>query len=369
MNFLTIYPACTEKEIPKDPFQIPYNLMKTYDVKATFACWKVSNDEVRSKVKGLKIKKLLHFSSNEEITILLFIILHARSIDWLNLYFLNKSRLFITKIYKLLNPKGHVYIKMDAGGYLIDRLEIFNKLDDQMLKKIDIISCETKSMSKVFTQKLKRNIVYVPNGYSGQSRKVCCCKKNIFITVGRLGTTQKNTEFLLEAFAQSSKYHNWELHLIGPTEEDNMCCRKFTSIIEEFYDRYPELKDRVLFLGPIYDRDNLKKEYDYAKVFLLPSKWEGSPIVIPEALSSGLHILASNEVMLAKDLEEVGYAKTLPYWSTSAWTEAIVNETKRDWMHVNYQAIIDYANTEYSWENSCKKLYKAIMEIENGEKK
>ena len=191
-------------------------------------------------------------------------------------------------------------------------------------------------------------------------------KKNIFLSVGRLGTIQKNTEGLLEAFAQSSKFHNWELHLVGTVKEDNSNCRKYQSIIDEFFCRYPDLKERVIFLGPIYDREKLKKEYDVAKVFLLPSRWEGSPIVIPEALSSGLHILASKEVMLAKDLEKDGYAKTLPYWSTSAWAEAMIEETKLDWNQVDFQNIIDYADKEYSWRSSCEKLYKAMLDIENG---
>ena len=371
MKFLTIYPACSEKEIAKDPFQIPYNLMRNYEIESTFACWNVLKSEIEKNVSGLKIKRLLHFTKNEEITILLYILVHARSIDWLNLYFLNYSRLIITKIYKILNPKGHVYIKMDAGGYLIDRLEIFDKLEKHLLDKVDIISCESKSMSRIFSKKLKRDVIYVPNGFSGQTVKkdLEVKKRNIFLSVGRLGTIQKNTEGLLEAFAQSSKFHDWNLHLVGTIEEKNICCRKFSSIIKEFYEKYPELKERVIFLGPIYDREVLKKEYDEAKVFLLPSKWEGSPIVIPEALSSGLHIIASNEVMLAKDLEKKGYAKTLPYWSTSSWANEIVNETKRDWKNVNYQAIVDYANKEYSWESSCEKLYTAMMEIEHEKKK
>lgn len=369
MNYLTIYPACSEKEIPKDPFQIPYNLMVEYNISSYFACWKISKSEVEKKLKGIRIKKAPHFTNNEEISIVLYIIFHARQIDWLNLYFLNRSRLFITKIYKLLNPKGHVYIKMDAGISLLDRLEVFDKLDRQLLKNVDLISCESKCMSEIFSDKLDRKIIYVPNGFSGQSVYKEFDKKNVFLTVGRLGTTQKNTEGLLESFAQSSKYHNWELHLIGPIEEDNDCCRKFSSIIKEFYNRYPELQERVIFLGPIYDRDALKNEYDNAKVLLLPSKWEGSPIVIPEALSSGLRILASNEVMLAKDIEKVGYAKTLPYWSVSAWRDAIIEETKRNWDKFNYHEIVDYANEEYSWQRSCEKLYTAMMEIENEKKK
>lgn len=368
MKFLSVYPACGDNEIPKDPFQIPYNLKKKYNIKAGFACWNISKEKTEKNLNGLEIKKIFKLFSNENLTILIYIIIHARNIEWLNLYFLNKSRLLITRIFKRLNPKGHVYIKMDAGGYLVDKLDIFDKLDKDQLNNIDIISCESKEMSKIFSEKLNRTILYVPNGFSGETRTFNHKKKNIFITVGRLGTTQKNTEGLLEAFALSSKFHNWELHLIGPVKEDNECSRKFQSVIDEFFERYPDLKTRVIFLGPIYDREKLKREYDDAKVLLLPSKWEGSPIVIPEALSSGLHIMASNEVMLAKDLEKVGFATTLPYWATSAWADAMVEMTKRDWDNVNYQKIVDYANAEYSWESSCEKLYTAMKKIENEKK-
>lgn len=367
MKFLTIYPACTENEVFKDPFQLPYNLKKRYNIEASFVCWKINDLNVIKQVKGLKIRCIKKFINNEVITILLYVALHAKKIDWLNLYFLNKSRLIIAKVYKMLNPKGHIYVKMDAGGYLIDHLEIFDSLNSTDLKKIDLISCESKCMSRIFSEKLGRPVIYVPNGFSKQYKYENHEKKklNYFLTIGRLGTMQKNTEGLLEAFAISAKFHDWCLRLIGPIGEDNLYCRKFSTLIEDFFEKYPNLRERVIFTGEIYEREKIKQEYDKAKVLLLPSKWEGSPIVIPEALSSGLHILASTEVMIAEDLKEVGYAKTLPYWSTSAWVEAIIEETKLNWNKVNYQKIIDYANAEYSWESSCDKLYAAMKQIEN----
>ena len=61
-------------------------------------------------------------------------------------------------------------------------------------------------------------------------------KENLIITVGRLGTYQKNTEMFLRALAQVD-LKDWKVCLIGPIE------KKFQSIIDNFFKQYPEKID------------------------------------------------------------------------------------------------------------------------------
>ena len=108
-------------------------------------------------------------------------------------------------------------------------------------------------------------------------------RENVILTVARLGIEQKATDLLLEAFALiAQEIPGWTLRLAGPVAEEFMPFR------ESFFAEHPKLKERILFLGEITDRKELAKEYKRAKIFALPSAWEGgNPNVVAEALYSG----------------------------------------------------------------------------------
>ena len=94
---------------------------------------------------------------------------------------------------------------------------------------------------------------------------------------------------LLEAFAAiSEKYANWNLRLIGSIEKE------FEPYINNYFDIHPELKNRVTFPGVISDRSQLEKEYANAKIFCLPSAYEGFALAAVEALSRGCYIIGSD---------------------------------------------------------------------------
>lgn len=109
-------------------------------------------------------------------------------------------------------------------------------------------------------------------------------KENRIFTAGRLGTGEKATDVLLEAFASiAARIPDWNLCLAGTVEP-----RWEKEYLAGFWERFPALKGRIRFLGQISDRDALYREYLKAKVFALPSKKEGGcPNVIAEALYAG----------------------------------------------------------------------------------
>jgi len=109
--------------------------------------------------------------------------------------------------------------------------------------------------------------------------------------VGRLGTEQKATNVLLEAFAQAAGLlPEWELHLVGNMEEE------FGEYLDRFWEQFPNLKERIRFMGQITDKEALYKEYLEAKIFALTSTWEGgTPNVIAEALYAG-DVIATTKI-------------------------------------------------------------------------
>nr|WP_242946847.1 hypothetical protein [Clostridium haemolyticum] len=107
-------------------------------------------------------------------------------------------------MYKRLNPKGKIYLKLDCSHKLIDKILSLNsikyKLLNKYLDKVDLISVE----QKILTKKLKNilpiqsdKIVNIPNGvdYKYLEEKNIYYdfskKENIILSVTRVGAKEK----------------------------------------------------------------------------------------------------------------------------------------------------------------------------------
>lgn len=106
--------------------------------------------------------------------------------------------------------------------------------------------------------------------------------KAILVHVGRFNE-QKNHGGLLEAFRLLLKpCPNTELWLLGDGELRDQV---------ESYARSLGIRDRVRFLG---SQENVYPYLHDADVFVLPSRYEGMPMTVIEAMGTGLPIVASN---------------------------------------------------------------------------
>ena len=135
-------------------------------------------------------------------------------------------------------------------------------------------------------------IRYIPNGYDDIEypidRAECRSKKkNAIITVGRLGSEQKNSEMFLSAIERA---HNdvAEYYFIGPANE------AFGAKVADLEDRRPELASRIHIIGNVANKLELYEYYKFAKCFVLTSRWESFGLVLVEALAHGDYILATD---------------------------------------------------------------------------
>lgn len=364
MQFLTLSPECRNIELVKDVGQIPYVLGSEYediDTKIVASCIKMDGPN-HENVKGLKLihRPMLFHSS--ELTGLIYLLFHSKKIDWLSLHHAGRRSLYWTKLYKFLNPKGKVYLKLDMDFRSCDMYDS-NEWERSIFTKnteiIDLITVETQAIKDRIQKYSERDIKILGNGYckSDIEPDITAKRKNTFITVGRLGTEQKATEVLLEAFAQSVQFHDWNLVLVGSIEES------FKPQVDSFFMKYPKLKDRVVFKGEINDRTTLYKEYCTARVFLLPSRWESWGLVIGEALSCGLRVIVSNLVPPMKEMtNNQEFGQIVPADDMVALRDAIIEETKKELDFDKINEIKDYAESQFSWSRICNHLYDLLKE-------
>ncbi len=236
--------------------------------------------------KSVKMEFLPSGSTAEKIQ---YMERHAEEIDGLLCYGCYKSYFQVAETYKRLNPKGRIYSGLDMNSWWADRI-LWNETDFKtFMGRCDVIATSCHAMQDHLNEKWPWKIEYVPNGYYDffpQSPPAFQEKENVILTVGRLGTEQKSTHVLLEAFAKiADRMPDWSVRLVGNVEQG------FEAFREEYFKRFPALSERVRFVGPIADRRQLFGEYRKAKVFALPSNWEGgTPNVIAEALHGGCAI-------------------------------------------------------------------------------
>lgn len=365
LRFVTLYPMCPNIGLAKDVGQIPYTLAKDFNIDAHLVSSMI--DMAGSNIDETKVLHLEHYPlilSSAGITGSLYILRNAKKIDWLNIYHCGRKAYYWTKLYKLLNPKGKVYLKLDLDFRscdIFDSQEKKRKAFVKIIKIMDLVSVESSAIKERIEPYVGHNIKLISNGYQNvdESALKYTKKKNLFLTVGRLGTKQKATEILLEAFAKSANQHDWNLELIGSVEPE------FIPHIKNFFIEHPELKSRVLFRDFINTRKDLIQEYRKAKVFVLPSRWESFGLVVPEALSCGCRIIISDQVPAKLEMTCNGkYGKIIPVDNINALAEALRAEAAETYTDEMTSEIEKYAAENYSWKKICKALLEYMQDVE-----
>lgn len=154
-----------------------------------------------------------------------------------------------------------------------------------------------------------------------QTRKELSTEDNLVLGhVGRFAL-QKNHSFLLDIFAEVLKLRN-DARLVlagdGETLDDTLLKAEKLGI-----------RDKILYLGLRHDISALMNAFD---LFILPSFFEGLPIVGVEAQATGLPVIASSGV--TKELPIGSLAEYIPLSeSAKLWAEKIVaasDYTRRD---------------------------------------
>lgn len=123
-------------------------------------------------------------------------------------------------------------------------------------------------------------------------------RKKIILAVGRLNDPLKGFDRLLEAFAQINT-KDWILQIAGGHLKDDS---KLFEIVEK-----NQLNDRVQFLGKVSEMDRL---YAEVGMFVIPSRSEGFPNALCEAMVAGVPCISFDFIAGPRDIikdEEDGF--------------------------------------------------------------
>ena len=299
MRWDTLFLPAQNENLMKDVGLIPYFMMKEFGFDAYIVSFETGKfTYLEKEVKGLQ--HIVVKNNGRLISSIKYIVKNAKKIDVLNLYHWGRITLICSKLYKALNKKGKLYVKLDMD---LNGLEVIkeSKKDKKVLGKIiktaDLVTVESKRIHEALMKIYGGEIKYLPNGFYFSNNELKLNKKKQILTVGRLGTKQKATEVLLNSFARiAEKIPEWNLVLVGSVEPS------FDSFLCKYWEENKSLKKRVIFTGKITDKEQLNAYYSDSSVFALPSRWESFALVLLEAMSSGCYIVSTDGVSPIFDL-------------------------------------------------------------------
>ncbi len=156
----------------------------------------------------------------------------------------------------------------------------------------NIISANSKSAITAMKGYVpKHKLMFLPNPLPAakpEHNPAIEVRENLILFTGRLHP-QKSIDTLIKAFAQIENPRDWRLCIIG----DGPLRANLENLAKNL-----NLKDRIEFTGRTQDP---YPYYARAKIFVLPSLYEGTPNALLEAMSCGAVPIISNQVIGAQE--------------------------------------------------------------------
>lgn len=239
------------------------------------------------------------------------------------------NKLFVSGIAGKISGAKRIILHSHASGVDGNHRKlkmIYHKCCRRFLKFIgsDFVSCSDLAAAWMFPNLSQSKVTTIKNGvdlekfrFNPQARMMV--RHNLGIenatVLGHIGrfAYQKNHTFLIDIFAKLKKQMpNAILLLIGEGDLEPIIRNKVTCL---------GLNNDVIFYGTSNKAFELYQAMD---VFVLPSKFEGLPLVGVEAQASGLPVIFSDKVTRKAKLTDNVYFLPVEDGNDSVWIEKIV---------------------------------------------
>jgi len=238
-----------------------------------------------------------------------------------------------------LNPRTWYYFFYTLSNSILEKISF------SLAKEIVAVSTMIEKELISFCDIPARTIRTIYNGVDPNefSPVKKLHKKIIGIFVGDIRTNRKNLDSVLLAMREIPKLNLW---VIGDDRGS-----AFPKLTKEY-----ELDGRVTFLG--YRRD-IHKILPRGDIFVFPSRYDPCPLVIMEALASGLAVITSKQTGNWKIASTAG--KTIDNPENIVKLRKVISE-----LVDSPEIIIKYKNEarkialEHSWSKVCQKYFEVI---------
>ncbi|MBW6409247.1 glycosyltransferase family 4 protein [Clostridium weizhouense] len=341
--------------LTKDVGLIPFVMQKYYNYSSSIITMHKEDNLIDNNIylDNMPIELVL----NED-----YLVESLKKTDVLMLIGIYDFNLDIINKYKTINPKGTIYLKLDANRYWMNRLnQNIDPFIIETLKKCDLITVEDSKLQKFLNLNWGLNIQVILNGYYDFTPEKTVKyedKKNTILFVGRVGSSDKANHILVEAFKIiQNKLTNWNLELVGTIEP------AFLNYLNKCFEQNPNLIQKIILTGKL-NKFELKKRYEKAKIFCLTSPCEACANVFSEAISNGCYLISS-DVDGALDITNFGKYGTIMSANNEHTLSEILLKICTDDNLLKNNCINSqiYAQNNLKWIDICSKLNNLIIHV------
>ena len=362
------YDDAGEVHLYKDVGGIPYALAKYCGWKATFA-YNDANGVIHNedyeryvkldRIRFPKILEKLKLRYIKYFQVIKYIYFNAPKYDVINFYHCHRFINFLCWLAKKRNPDIITYVKLDMGKAGFEKEMKKQKCNggEKHRDNTDLFTVETKKYVDPLNDlnKFKNKVKYLPNGFFSDLADVDLSKikkEKIILTVGRIGTYPKNTELLIESLIElENDLKDWKVYLVGPMTED------FKIWLNNRLVDHSKLKNKIVITGNITDKKELYQIYAKSSIFVLPSRYEGFPLVIQEAMHFACYPIITNCFPAADEVIRTGKNG---FGDIVNQSENNLNNVLKSIEIINYlekgQKAAEFVNETFDWEILAKKL-------------
>jgi glycosyltransferase involved in cell wall biosynthesis len=171
-----------------------------------------------------------------------------------------------------------------------------------------------------------------------------------FLFLGRLAVEQKGLDLLIKAYGAARKQHAFlpDLLIAGPDY------RGGGAVLKALVSRLG-LGDKVQLIGPVFG-ETKSQLLAGAYVFVHPSRWEGMPLSILEALGQGTPCLVSQATGLSEWVEarSCGWSTGLDAHNLAEALVRLASDEKDVWAKAQHAC--SSVRSDYSWANIAHRL-------------
>lgn len=359
-----IFPGLYNYILAKDVGMIPYTLSDRLETTVTT----YENDDYTylddfMKKDNFRID-ILEKTGNERKDVINYIRQNASNIDIIQFYHLRYNILpYYVLVYKLHNPRGHIYLKLDSHHEYIDFLvkrsgigaTARRLLVKILFKFINTVSTETKRNYDTLRESSiidNKKLLYIPNGVNDDDTSLEDKHKTI-LYVGFIQKLYKRCDILFDALSKVD-LKGWKVVLIGEIGED------MEGYLEEYYRQYPELEEKIIYKGYIKDKKLLATEYAKSSIYCCTSDRESFGLSLLEASYHGNYLISTDVGACRDILDKTGYGHICSHTTESVRDGIQYTIDNWDKIIKDPYTIRRKVYDDFNWNKICDRLYTHI---------
>lgn len=245
----------------------------------------------------------------------------------------------------------------------------FNLVLIGILNKVSgIVTSSRNEINYLKSFGIQNKISYIYNGYQKVnisdlnistflSRKWELEPKSYLLFLGYLDP-RKQPDLLIKAYLKSKAFEKFKLVIAGPDSYS------YRAELENLIRSYKgNIMNKIIFTDRVVGADKWAL-LNGAKALVLPSKGEGWPVVIAEAIGAKIPVIISKECNFS-EVTEMEIGTEVKDFSEESWSVALDEICYNDTLYKKFEESLEKYYSLFSWESITKQWIKKYFEILN----